>query len=470
MWKQTSLALTLTCLLGCTGQAFGPRTSVTESAYFQTEIGQVKTEVTETIQNEVIVKYNAGFSTQSQRQLTGAQILDTFNTADESTQLHRLPDGTSLNSALSFYEAEPGVEFVMPNVRFEVQMQIQQQNTAEQEDTDRNIFQRIQQWWRGGERVTLAEPSPGLRPRPQTNGTVSSQNFHAGQWYLPQLQMPEVWEAYGAGQSGITVAVLDTGVDYDHPDLAGKVIKGPDYIDKDYDPKDLHGHGTHVAGVIAANLTHAEGIRGLAPNVQILAVRVLDERGSGSLFNIAKGIAYSANQGAKVINLSLGSPPGGGLMRTLANFLAAYAEGKGSLIIAAAGNSGSEIGYPAAASRFMAIGAVNEQSYLASFSNRGQELDLVAPGVNILSTYPTYAVTTNALGLPQNYATLNGTSMATPMVAAVAAMIWSQNPYMKPAEVRARLEATATDLGPIGRDNLFGEGLVNPLSALSHGN
>src|SRR5690606_6641955 len=113
------------------------------------------------------------------------------------------------------------------------------------------------------------------------------------------------------------------------------------------------------------------------------AIRVLGEDGSGSLFNIAKGIAYAANNGSKVINLSLGSPPGGLVMRTLANFMASYAESKGALIVAAAGNEGGEIGYPAAASKFLAVGATNETNILASFSNRGPELDVVAPGVNI---------------------------------------------------------------------------------------
>ena len=98
---------------------------------------------------------------------------------------------------------------------------------------------------------------------------------------------PRVWSASGTGNAAVTVAVLDTGVDYDHPDLRGKVIKGADYVDRDFDPKDLHGHGTHVAGIVAAQMNNAEGVTGLAPQVRILAVRVLDANGSGSLFNIA---------------------------------------------------------------------------------------------------------------------------------------------------------------------------------------
>ena len=136
------------------------------------------------------------------------------------------------------------------------------------------------------------------------------------------------------------------------------------------------------------------------------------------------------------------------------------------MIIAAAGNSGGTIGFPAAASEFLSVGAVNEDKYIASFSNRGKELDVVAPGVQITSTFPTYEVTANQLGLPHNYATLNGTSMATPMVSALAAMLWSQNPYLKPGEVRERIEVSATDLGSIGVDELYGYGLINPTLAL----
>jgi type VII secretion-associated serine protease mycosin len=453
MLKRIPLLLSLTLLSACTGQTFGPRQAITDTPGFQaldSAQAHVSVQSAEPIQNELIVKYKAGFSTQSQRRHAQAVLLDNFQTADESTQLHRLNNRQSMDEALRFYQADPAVEFVMPNLRFEVQMT--------PADADQSIFERIQQWFRRDHTASVPELQPGSRSVAQSDAAAADP-LRAQQWYLNQLKMPAVWETYGVGQSGITVAVLDTGVDYDHPDLAGKVLKGPNYIDKNYDPKDLHGHGTHVAGVISAQLSNREGISGMAPQVQILAIRVLDARGSGSLFNIAKGIAYAANQGAQVINLSLGSPPGGSVMRTLA-------EKKGSLIIAAAGNSAGAIGYPAAASRFMAVGAVNEQKYLATFSNRGPELDVVAPGVNILSTYPTYEVTTNALGLSQNYASLNGTSMATPMVSALAAMLWSRDPYLTPAEVRERIEKTATDLGPIGRDDMFGLGLIDPLRAL----
>lgn len=445
-------------MTACSGQALAPVASQQPTQTLASLVPQrstpvAETTVAETIKDEVIVKYRAGFSTQAQRTLSGAQVLDAFN--DSSTQLQRLPQGVKLEDAISQYNADPQVEFAIPNVNFKVQM---------------TLKERIKKWFGSDDDEVVVTPQPlpasGTQTQNQTVKVQAADPLTSQQWYLSALNMNQVWTDYGVGESGLTVAVLDTGVDYTHPDLAGRIIKGPDYVDRDLDPRDEHGHGTHVAGIITAGLNNQEGISGMAPNVKILAIRVLDAKGSGSLFNIAKGIAYAANNGAKVINMSLGSPSGGSTMRTLANYLSRYAEARGALIIAAAGNAGGPIGFPAAASEFMSVGAVNEDKYVASFSNRGEELDIVAPGVEITSTFPTYEVTANQLGLPNNYATLNGTSMATPMVSALAAMIWSQNPYLKPGEVRARIEDTATDLGEIGVDGLYGHGLINPTRAL----
>ena len=449
MSKQLSLLLSTLLLAACTGEIAAPPQPLTIQPL------EVRTEITETIQDEVIVKYRSGFSTQATRPaplVAGAKVLDTFNTNEDTTQLLHLPQGIKLDTALKTYQADPSVEFAVPNVKFKVQM---------------GLSERLKRWWTGSTASAAPAPEP-IRKAPQiASAPVEIKDpLSQDQWYLASLGMDQVWSDYGTGSSGVTVAVLDTGVDYTHPDLADKIIKGPDYVDQDFDPKDEHGHGTHVAGIIVAGLNNEQGIAGLAPQVKVLAIRVLDAKGSGSLFRIAKGIAYAANNGARVINLSLGSPPGGGLMKSLANFLAGYAERKGALIVAAAGNAGGAIGYPAAASKFLSVGAVNQQNYLASFSNRGPELDVVAPGVDIMSTFPTYEVTANASGLPHNYASLNGTSMATPMVSALAAMILSKNPYLTPAELRAKIEANTTDIGTIGRDDMFGNGLINPAKSL----
>lgn len=449
MTKQISLLLSALLLTACSGQIIAPPTPITS----QLQPLNVRTEITETIQDEVIVKYRSGFSTQASRPaplLAGTKVLDTFNTSDDTTQLQHLPKEIKLEAALKAYESDPSVEFAVPNVKFKVQMSATSKTPAS---------------FKANSTPTTAVTLPSARVAADTPALVPPSRDK--QWYLSSLGMDQVWTDYGTGSSGVTVAVLDTGVDYTHPDLEGKIIKGPDYVDSDFDPKDEHGHGTHVAGIIVAGLNRQQGISGLAPQVHVMAIRVLDAQGSGSLFRIAKGIAYAANNNAKVINLSLGSPPGGGLMKSLANFMASYAERKGALIVAAAGNAGGAIGYPAAASKFLCVGAVNQQNYLASFSNRGPELDVVAPGVDIMSTFPTYDVTTNAAGLPHNYASLNGTSMATPMVSALAAMILSKNPYLTPTQLREHIESSATDLGQIGRDDMFGNGLINPARAMA---
>lgn len=440
MKPMSSALATLLLLSACGQSALTPSTDDLRATSLS-----ARRETAQTIKDEVIVKYRAGFRTQSSTlPLKGASVLDAFNTSDETMQLHRLPKGAGLDESLKTYSADPGVEFAIPNVKFQVQMKIAQSDPKVQTGTT----------MRGQ-----------IRP---TSSQISAQDpLSNQQWHLQHLKMPEVWLNYGTGSADVHVAVLDTGVDYDHPDLKDRVILGPDYIDRDNDPKDRHGHGTHVAGIIAASLNNNEGVAGVAPNVKIMAIRVLGEDGSGSLFNIAKGIAYAANNGSKVINLSLGSPPGGLVMRTLANFMASYAESKGALIVAAAGNEGGEIGYPAAASKFLAVGATNETNILASFSNRGPELDVVAPGVNIFSTFPTYEVSSNRLGLSKNYASLNGTSMATPVVAAQAALLLSRNPTWKPKQVRERIESTSRDLGMVGRDDIYGFGVVSVLDALS---
>lgn len=448
------LLLCSTLLTACNGQIAIPLQG-TVPPRSQSSVS-VQHEAIETIEDEVIVKYRSGFSTQASRPLpAGIQVLDAFQNADENTQLQRLPKNLKMDQALQNYAADPSVEFAVPNMRFKVQMNLLDKSKNLLKPVSKSSGQTL------STRAVLPERVSTLSESIQAQDPLSGD-----QWYLADMSMNQVWTEHGTGSSGVTVAVLDTGVDYTHPDLDGRIIKGPDYIDQDFDPKDEHGHGTHVAGIIAAGLNNSQGITGIAPQVRVMAIRVLNAKGSGSLFHIAKGIAYAANNGAKVINLSLGSSSAGSIMKTLANYLASYADRKGALIIAAAGNAGGAIGFPAAASKFLAVGAVNEQKYLASFSNRGPEVDLVAPGVNIMSTFPTYDVTANESGLPHDYASLNGTSMATPIVSALAALVLSQDPYLTPGQLRERLESTATDLGSIGRDNLFGAGLINPIKAL----
>ncbi|MFM9110357.1 MAG: S8 family peptidase [Prochlorococcaceae cyanobacterium] len=274
-------------------------------------------------------------------------------------------------------------------------------------------------------------------------------------WGLDRVGAPTAWAA-GITGAGVTVAVVDTGVDLSHPDLAGTLwsnpgelagngidddlngfiddIRGWDFVQNDNTPTDGHGHGTHVAGTIAAE-NNGVGQTGVAYGARIMPVRVLDSTGSGSFTAIAEGIRYAARNGAGVINLSLGGSSG------TADLLAAIREATalGAVVVMAAGNSGAASpGYPAAyaVETGLAVGAVDASGALASFSNRAgaTKLDYItAPGVTVFST--TRGGT---------YGTMSGTSMASPHVAGVVALLKSFRPTLTPGEIEALLIATAS--------------------------
>ena len=283
-------------------------------------------------------------------------------------------------------------------------------------------------------------------------------------WALDVTNVPEVWNQNITG-NGIVVAVVDTGVDYNHPDLDGNIwrnageiagngidddrngyiddTRGWDFVSGDNNPMDLDwdGHGTHVAGVIAAERNNF-GITGVAYNAKIMPVRVLDTFGDGSLNNIAAGIRYAADNGANVINLSLGSEFNSS---NVVNDAIQYANNKGSVVVMAAGNAGlGQPGYPARnADRWgIAVGSIDVSGRMDDDSNRAgsRPLDyVVAPGVDIYSTTP-----------DNTYETYSGTSMSTAQVSGVAALVLNANPNLTPAQVEYILTTTANRNGLIG--------------------
>ncbi len=293
------------------------------------------------------------------------------------------------------------------------------------------------------------------------NAALGNQTLFANQptyggfddWNVNQIAAPEVW-AEGYTGEGIVVAVVDSGVDYRHADLSGNIWSntdeiigngidddgngyiddgvGWDFIGNDNDPSDTNNHGTHVAGTIAGS-RNGFGVTGIAYNATIMPVRVLGGNGSGSHFSVAQGIRYAADNGADIINLSLG-----GGFSSLIQDAVRYAFNAGSVVVMASGNDGAASpGNPASfATDFgIAVGAVDRNNNVAGFSNRAgtQTLDyVVAPGVGVLSSV--------AGG---RYARLSGTSMATPHVAGVAALILSANPDLTPAQVESILVSTA---------------------------
>ncbi len=277
------------------------------------------------------------------------------------------------------------------------------------------------------------------------------------QWGPQRMNVDDAWDTIG-GSATLLVAVIDTGIDYTHPDLANYVPLGYDFVNDDADPKDDNGHGTHCAGVIAATINNSIGVAGTA-NVQIMAEKGLNAAGSGSHSALAQCIVHATDAGVDILSNSWG---GSAQSDTIADAIE-YATSHGALFIASAGNSDTDqYSYPAAYENAVAVAAIDSSDKKASFSNYGSWVDVTAPGVGIYSTMPTYTVYLNTqYGVPQNYSNLSGTSMACPGVAGVAALIWSQYPTMTAAFVRQQLESTCDDIGAAGFDNIFGYGVVD---------
>ncbi len=270
------------------------------------------------------------------------------------------------------------------------------------------------------------------------------------QWHLPSVSAPKAWDAT-TGSSGVTIAVIDTGVDYNHQDLKGKCVAGYNFVDRTTDPMDDHGHGTHVAGIAAAFGDNSTGVAGMDWKARIMPIKVLDAQGSGYDSDVAAGIRFATDRGAEVINMSLGSPD---YSYTITEAVS-YAHGKGVTMVAASGNEASGVSYPAACDHVIAVGALDSNDSLAYFSNRGAALDLTAPGVSILSTFH------------GGYQKMSGTSMASPVVAGCASLVLAAHPGYGPSQVEQALKGGAMDLGSPGFDTSYGYGKVNAHAAVA---
>jgi serine protease len=278
--------------------------------------------------------------------------------------------------------------------------------------------------------------------------------YRAGQWDLTRIQAPTAWST--STGAGVTVAVIDSGVDAAHPDLAGQVLPGIDLVAGTTGTSiDPNGHGTHVAGTIAALTGNGLGVSGVAPHARILPVRVLGANGSGSTSAVANGVTWAADHGADVINMSLGSST---QVSALTNAIA-YARSRGVVVIAAAGNSrstGSPTAYPGADPGVVAVAATDSADNYASYSNRGGYVDLAAPGSGIISTYP-----------GGGYVSMNGTSMASPHVAALAALLKAYDTTAGPDRIEQAMQSSAVDLGTAGKDADYGYGRIDAVAALA---
>ena len=275
--------------------------------------------------------------------------------------------------------------------------------------------------------------------------------YFSSQWGLTKIGAPQAWEVT-TGSSDLTIAIVDSGIDLDHPDLSGKIILGYDYVNGDWVPDDDYGHGTHVAGIAAAWTDNGQGVAGVSWGARLMALKVLNARGTGSYADVASAVIYAADNGAKIINLSLG---GDYDSQTLHDALI-YAHNAGCVLAAATGNDGgSVVLYPAQYAEALAVAATGSTDQRAWFSNYGPEVDVAAPGVSIYSTYR-----------GGGYISMSGTSMATPYVAGLAALIWSEYPGYTNDQVEGRVEMTAVDRGTPGWDQYYGHGRIDAHAAL----
>ncbi len=283
---------------------------------------------------------------------------------------------------------------------------------------------------------------------------IPNDPYFGSQWGMSKIQAPAAWDE-ATGGADVTNANVDTGVDLGHPDLNDKIVPGWDFVNDDSLAQDDHGHGTHVAGIAAAETNNLQGVAGVSWGARIMPIKVLAGDGNGYYSDVAQGVLYACSHGAQIINLSLGgSNPSFVLEDALEQ---AYAQG--CLIAAAAGNDGGYgVDYPAAYPEAIAVAATDQYDQRAYFSDYGPEIDLAAPGVGTYST----------LWKPgeHTYGYKSGTSMSTPHVAGLAAVIWSVCPEMTNNDLRGVLQTTAQDLGAPGWDQYYGYGRIDAEQAV----
>lgn len=324
--------------------------------------------------------------------------------------------------------------------------------------------------------VTFAEPNIVDRAAV----TVPNDTEYASrQWALPLIGMPEAWDIE-QGSPGVMIAIVDSGIPMQgsplalsHPDLndMGRIILGNDLVSNTATPRDDFGHGTHVAGIASAQSNNATGIAGVSWNSLLYIVKVFDSNGNGTSQRfhdaVIEAVDYAQTHGLRlVINYS-----GGGAQAALKEQAVIYARNHQAVVVAAAGNDyAGNVIFPAAYSasydNVLAVSATDSADAIANYSNIGPEINVAAPGTHIYSCMPNYNVTMNSQGISQNYDYLDGTSMATPHVSGLAALLLSYDNTLGADQVRHTIESNAVDLGTPGWDQSFGYGRIDAHAAL----
>jgi len=340
--------------------------------------------------------------------------------------------------------------------------------------------------------VVYAEPIYTYETQANVNDPFFSSSGTWGQiyddlWGVHAISAPDVWDST-LGEN-VLVAVIDTGIDANHPDLSNNVwqnnaeipnnnidddnngfiddVKGWNFVDNSATPTDIHGHGTHVSGTIAAEINNNEGIVGIAPNAKILPIKGLSNNGTGSSVDLAAALIYAADMNADVINNSWG----GGGPSQLIHDAVKYAYNKGSVVVAAAGNASSPVSrfHPAGYPEVISVAATDVENKRAFFSNWGVRIDVAAPGVDILSPLSSEVNTSTIPAediINERYLRAQGTSMSSPHVAGQIALMLSLNPNLSAEQARYILHNSSKDLGVTGFDTAFGRGRIDAPAAL----
>ena len=355
------------------------------------------------VNGEVIVKMKSASEPLIMNTLEAAGGAMLESLSSKGLMLADVPEGESTQSYIDKLQAQPNVEYVQPNYVYTL---------------DRSFN------------------DPGI----------------PYQWYLSKINAFGAWDVT-TGSPDIKVAIIDSGLDYTHPEFAGKVYAQTDTLDNDGDAfDDIDEHGTHVAGIIAANAGNGVGIAGVAPGVQLIIVDAFNGRNSNT-FVIMKGVQYAVAHGADIINMSFGGEGNDRALESAIN----NAVSSGVVCVAAAGNeSTSAPSYPSDYDSVISVIATAENDTKSALSNYGSAKDISAPGEDIWSTVP-----------GNSYESWGGTSMATPVVCGVIALMLSANPGLTVGQVKDILYSTADDLGAPGKDNMFGYGRVNAYKAVS---
>ena len=291
--------------------------------------------------------------------------------------------------------------------------------------------------------IEFAEPDEILAP-----DAVPNDSYYSSEWHLPKIGAPSAWDLT-TGSTGVIIAILDTGVDGTHPELAAKMLPGWNVYDNNDNTSDVYGHGTAVAGAAAAASNNGSGVASVAWGCKILPVRISDLNGYATYSTIASGLTYAADHGARVANVSFRASDSS----TVAS-AAQYFQSKGGVVAMAAGNESTFVS-SADNPYLLTVSATDSNDAMASFSNTGNNIDLAAPGVNIYTTTRGGA-----------YGLATGTSFSAPIVAGAAALVISANPALSAAQVQDILKQNADDLGAAGWDTSYGSGRLNVYKAV----